>query len=132
MTMINPADPPEIQIEKQSKIINALMRRANRQKDVGPSAFQAFQSAIELQEQVAAASRDLARAETELEGARNERERTRRSLIEALSSMDEGFALFPDGQLDLCNDLFSNLVPDVAEQVVPGLRINEFFDLIKK
>ncbi|MEM8956951.1 MAG: ATP-binding protein [Pseudomonadota bacterium] len=130
MSLVDPNDAPEVQIAKQAKIIDALMRRANRQKDVGPSAFRAFQSAIELQQQVAAQIRDLARAETELESARYERERTRRNLIEALSSMEEGFALFTSGQLDLCNDLFSGLAPDIASEIVPGLPIRQFFDLV--
>ena len=128
--MIDPQDAPDIQIAKQAKIIEALMRRANRQKDVGPSAFRAFQSAIELQQQVAAQSRDLERAATELESVRHERERTRKSLAEALSSMEEGFALFTSGKLDLCNDLFLNLLPDVSSQVVPGLKIERFFGLM--
>ncbi|MEX0367228.1 MAG: PAS-domain containing protein [Ruegeria sp.] len=128
--MIDPRDPLELQVAKQAKIIDALMRRANRQKDVGPSAFRAFQSAIELQQQVMAQSRDLERATTELESVRYERERTRKSLVEALSSMEEGFALFTDGQLDLCNELFLNLLPDISGQVVPGLRISRFFALM--
>ena len=48
--MLDPAEPLETRVVKQAKIIDALIRRSNRQKDVGPSAFRAFQSAIELQE----------------------------------------------------------------------------------
>lgn len=129
--MIDPNDPPDVQIRKQAKIIEALMSRANRQRDVGPSAFRAFQSAIELQQQVAAQSRDLERAATEVESARYERERTRRNLVEALSSMDEGFALFSDGQLDLCNELFRDVLPDIAAQVRPGLRLERFIDMVR-
>ncbi|MFA3916361.1 hybrid sensor histidine kinase/response regulator [Ruegeria hyattellae] len=128
--MLNPNDPLDLQVAKQAKIIDALMRRANRQKDVGPSAFRAFQSAIELQQQVMAQSRDLERATTELESARYERERTRKSLVEALSSMEEGFALFTDGQLNLCNDLFQALLPDISDKVMPGLGMVRFFTLV--
>ncbi len=128
--MIDPQDAPEVQISKQAKIIDALVRRANRQEDVGPSAFRAFQSAIELQQKVVAQSLDLERAANELESVRHERERTRKSLAEALSSMEEGFALFTSGKLDLCNDLFLNLLPDVSSQVVPGLKIERFFGLM--
>ncbi len=130
--MIDPNEPHEQQIARQAKIIDALVRRASRQEDVGPSAFRAFQSAIDLQEQVAAQSRDLERATTELESARYERERSRKSLVEALSSMEEGFALFSSGRLDLCNDLFRNLLPDVAERVVTGLRVEQYFDLLSE
>ncbi len=128
--LINPDDPLHIQNEKQDKIIQALMRRANRQRDVGPSAFRAFQSAINLQHTLAEQSRDLERAETELESARYERERTRRHFIEALSSVNEGFALFLDERLDLCNELFRNILPDVADEVRTGLKLADFFKLV--
>lgn len=129
--MLNPDDPLELQVVKQAKIIDALMRRANRQKDVGPSAFRAFQSAIELQQRVVEQSRDLERATTELESARYEREQTRKTLVKALSSMEEGFALFTDGELNLCNELFQAVFLDVSELVRPGLRLRRFFSLVK-
>ena len=129
--MLDPDDPPELQVAKQAKIIDALVRRANRQKDVGPSAFRAFQSAIELRQRVMEQSRDLERATTELESARYEREQTRKSLVKALSSMEEGFALFTNGQLNLCNDLFQAIFPDDAELVMPGLDLARFFTLIQ-
>ncbi|WP_120634948.1 PAS-domain containing protein [Ruegeria sp. EL01] len=129
--MLNAEDPAELQIAKQAKIIDALVRRANRQKDVGPSAFRAFQSAIELRQRVMEQSRDLERATTELESARYEREQTRKSLVKALSSMEEGFALFTDGHLNLCNDLFQTIFPDVPELVSPGLDLGQFFTLVQ-
>lgn len=127
--MLDPNDPPEIQVAKQQKIIDALIRRSNRQRDLGPSAFRAFQSALELQETVAEQTRDLQRAATDLESARYERERTRRILAEALSSMDGGFALFSDGNLELCNDLFRTLLPDIQDAVRPGLPLGQFLTL---
>ncbi len=129
--MLNPEDPLELQVSKQAKIIDALMRRANRQKDVGPSAFLAFQSAIELQQRVMEQSRDLERATTELESARYEREQTRKSLVKALSSMEEGFALFTDGELNLCNELFQAIFPDMSDVVRPGLSLGRFFLLVQ-
>ena len=129
--MLNPDDPLEIQVSKQAKIIDALMRRANRQKDVGPSAFLAFQSAIELQQQVMEQSRDLERATTELESARYEREQNRKNLVKALSSMEEGFALFTDGALDLCNELIQAIFPDMSDVVRPGLSLGRFFLLVQ-
>lgn len=130
MTLLNPQDSAEAQVAKQAKIIDALIKRANRQSEVGLSAYSAFQSAIELQEQVAAQSRDLERAATELQSVQYERARTRRNLVEALSSMEEGFALFAGGQLDICNDLFQNVLPDISDQVIPGLPLERFFDLM--
>ncbi|MEM9440765.1 MAG: ATP-binding protein [Pseudomonadota bacterium] len=127
MTLIDPKEPLEAQLLRQTKIIDALMRRAGRQKSMDFSAFSAFQSAMELQERVDAQSRDLERATTELESARYERERTRKSLIEALSSMEEGIALFYDDKLEICNELFQRLLPDVTECLRPGLDIRAYF-----
>ncbi|WP_187429574.1 PAS-domain containing protein [Roseobacter fucihabitans] len=122
--MIDPDDPPAVQVAKQAKIIDALIRRASRQKDVGPSAYRAFQSAIDLQQKVAAQT-------LELESARLERERTRRTLAEALASMEEGLALFSDGSLNICNGLFKGLLPDISEQIKPGLQLAEYFSLMQ-
>lgn len=121
--MIDPEDPPQVQVAKQAKIIDALIRRASRQKDVGPSAYRAFQSAIDLQQKVAAQT-------IELESARSERERTRRTLAEALASMEEGLALFSDGSLNICNGLFKALLPDISDRLEPGLDLAEFFSLM--
>ena len=128
--MHDPSDPPEVRVEKQAKIIDALIRRANRQGEAEDSAFRAFQAAIELRERLEARGRDLRRAETELESVRLERERTRRSLVEALSSMAEGFALFMDGRLSVCNELIGNLLPDVATRIAPGIEMPLFFRLM--
>lgn len=125
--LIDPDDPPEVQIARQGKIIDALVRRANREKDVGPSAFRAFQSAIELQQEVQAHRRDLARAETTIRSIRDEQERMRRNLVEALSSMEDGFALFTEGRLALCNDPFRRLLRHMSEQIDTGVDIKRFF-----
>lgn len=128
--IFDPEEGLENRLARQQKIIDALIRRSERQNDVGPSAFNAFQSAIALQERVEAQTRDLKRAENELESVRYERERNRRSLVEALSSMAEGVALFMDGQLHVTNDFFGHLLPDCAEDIMPGLGIGRFFKLI--
>ena len=132
MNLIDLNEPPEVQTARQAKIIDALMRRARRQTDVGLSAYSAFQSAIELQEKVAAQSRDLERAATELESARYERERTRKSLVEALSSMEEGLALFSEGKLEVCNELFRHLLPDISDRVLPGLDLDTYSRLVSQ
>ena len=127
--MIDPADPPEVQIRKQQRIIDALMRRADREHELGTSAYAAFQSAIALQGQVWAKARDLERASTELETARSDRERTQKALSEALSVMEGGFALFEDGRLQVSNDRFAGLLPDIAGRVRPGLGFSDYADL---
>lgn len=131
MTLItNPDEPPELRMARQEKIIEALIRRADRQNDIGPAAFRAFQSAIELQARVEAQTRDLERAETELESVRYERERTRKSLVDALSSMAEGFALFVDGKLHVSNEFLASLLSGRSGDFEPGLGVDRFFGLI--
>ncbi|MEO0386918.1 MAG: ATP-binding protein [Pseudomonadota bacterium] len=132
MSLIDTSQPAAVQLDRQAKIIDALMRRASRQKDMDLSAFSAFQSAIELQEKIDAQSRDLARATTELESARYDRERTRKSLVEALSSMEEGLALFADGKLEVFNELFRRLLPDVTGMISPGMQIDRYFALMSE
>lgn len=124
MSMVNPSDPPQVQIEKQARIIDALVRRANRQSEIGPSAYRAFQSAIDLQQQVAAQT-------LELETVRSDRERTRKTLVEALSSMGEGVALFSEERLTICNDLFRGLLPDISHKIIPGLSLSHYLELVE-
>ncbi|MEO3416460.1 PAS-domain containing protein [Roseovarius sp. CAU 1744] len=126
--MIDPNDPLDVQVAKQAKIIDALVRRAGRQHEVGHSAYAAFQSAISLQEQVWAKTRDLERASNELELVRFDREQTQKNLADALSVMEGGFALFTDGKLQVCNDLFKTLLPDISGVILPGLTVDAYFD----
>ncbi len=130
MNLIDPDDPDAEQILRQGKIIDALVRRANRSTELGLSAYSAFQSAIELQVQVAAQTRDLERAATELESVRYDRERTRKNLDDALSAMGEGFALFTGGQLAICNELFRTFLPDVTNKVRTGLELDSYFAIM--
>ena len=52
---------------------------------------------------------------------RDDSERARRTLTEALETMNEGFVVFdPDERLVLCNRAYRNLFPKIAEDAVPG------------
>ncbi|MFD1344725.1 hybrid sensor histidine kinase/response regulator [Litorisediminicola beolgyonensis] len=124
--MIDPNDTLEVQVAKQAKIIDALVRRANRQHEVGTTAYSAFQSAIALQGQIWAKTRDLERTASELESVRHESERSRKTLADAISAMEGGFALFTDGRLEICNDLFTSLLPDISPDIVPGVGIEAY------
>jgi hypothetical protein len=130
MNLIDPDEPTDLQLARQERIIAALMRRADRQNEMSLSAYGAFQSAIELQAQVAAKTRDLEEAATELETVRGDRARTQRNLHDALSVMPEGFALFTDGQLNVCNHLFRTVLPDIEDEIVAGLTLDGYFDLM--
>ena len=125
--MIDPTEPPDIQLARQAKIIDALMRRANRQHEVGSSAYGAFQSAIALQGQIWAKTRDLERTTDELRHARDDTQRMRKNLADALAAMDGGVALFTAGRLEACNDIFQALLPDISERLQPGLEIDACF-----
>jgi two-component system, sensor histidine kinase len=125
--MIDPDEPLETQVARQAKIIDALMRRANRQHEVGGSAYGAFQSAIALQGQIWAKTRDLERTTDELRHARDDTQRMRKNLADALSAMDGGVALFTAGRLEVCNDIFLKLLPDVSERLQPGLTVEDCF-----
>ena len=136
--MIDPSDTLEVQVAKQARIIDALIRRTNREHGVGSTAYSLFQSAIALQGEVWAKTRDLeraldtlGRASNELRVARDDRERTRSNLADALAAMEGGFALFTDETLQVCNELFRTLLPDIADRVVPGLAIQDYFAAVE-
>jgi len=125
--MIDPNVPPEVTIERQARIMDALVRRASRQHEVGDSAYALFQSAVTLQGQVWAKTRDLERTSSELEIARFDREQTQRRLTEALDAMEGGFALFNEGRLQVCNDLFRSILPDISARILTGLTVEDYF-----
>lgn len=136
--MIDPSEPLEQQVERQAKIIEALIQRASREHDVGSSAYALFQSAIALQGEVWEKTRDLeqaldtlGRASNQLKIAEYAREQTERNLADALDAMEGGFALFTEGKLEICNDQFKSMVPDIAEVIVPGLGIKDYFEALR-
>lgn len=135
--MIDPNDPTDIQIAKQAKIIEALIQRAERGHGVGRSAYSMFQSAIALQAEVWEKTRDLeealdtlGRASSELELAHRSQERMQKSLSDAMSAVEGGFALFTDDRLQVCNDHFQGLLPDVAPLIVPGLAFDDYLGAV--
>lgn len=131
--MIDPQEPLEVQVERQAKIIDALIQRATREEDIGGSAYSLFQSAIALQGEVWEKNRELERALDTLGRASNQlriaefaREQTQRNLADALEAMEGGFALFSGSELEICNEQFKRLVPDITSLVEPGLRIEDY------
>lgn len=135
--MIDPSDDLSIQVEKQAKIIKALMDRANHQHELGGSAYSLFQSAIGLQNAVSEKSRDLekalttlGRASNKLESSEEARAKTQRTLADALESMEGGFAHFAEGKLQVFNDFFKRLIPDVTQIIQPGLTLSDYFDAV--
>ncbi len=137
--MIDPAEPLEKQVEKQAKIIEALVQRADREHDIGNSAYSLFQSAIALQGEVWEKTKDLERALDTLGRASNAlqiaeyaRDQTQRNLADALEAMEGGFALFTDERLQICNDQFKRLIPNLEEAIVPGLTFDTYFEAVEQ
>ncbi|WP_417689351.1 PAS-domain containing protein [Roseibium sp.] len=137
--MIDDSVPLEQQVERQAKIIEALIQRANREHDIGGSAYSLFQSAIALQGEVWEKTRDLERALDTLGRASNQlkiaeyaREQTERNLADALDAMEGGFALFAEGKLEICNDQFKRMVPDIGERLIAGLTLGDYFKALEE
>ncbi|GAB4532513.1 MAG: hybrid sensor histidine kinase/response regulator [Roseibium sp.] len=135
--MIDPNEPLEVQVERQAKIIQALIQRATRENDVGGTAYSLFQSAITLQGEVWEKTRHLEQVLDTLGQASNQlrisefaREQTERNLADALDAMEGGFALFTENTLEICNTQFRNMVPDISERIVPGLSIADYFSAL--
>lgn len=131
--MIDPTDPPEVQIARQAKIIRALISRAERGDVVGDSAYSMFQSAIALQAAVWEKTKDLEKAldtlgrtSSDLEIAHLAQERMQKNLADAMVAMEGGFALFSDDRLQVCNTLFRHLLPDVEPVIQPGLSFSDY------
>ena len=60
--LVNPADPPERQIEKLLTIASVLMRRVEQITDDSGAAYAQFQRAAMLEDQVRERTRELERA----------------------------------------------------------------------
>jgi signal transduction histidine kinase/CheY-like chemotaxis protein len=132
--LIDPNESLEAQVERQAKIIKALIKRAARENDVGGSAYSLFQSAIALQGEVWEKTKyleqvldTLGQASNRLKISEFALEQTERNLADALDSMEGGFALFTEDTLEICNTQFKNMVPDLSDRIVPGLSIADYF-----
>ncbi len=135
--LIDRNQPLEMQVEKQARIIDALIMRANRTHDFGGSAYTLFQSAVSLQDKVWEKTKDLevaldtlGKASVDLETAEFARDQMQRNLADVLDMMDGGFALFTADKLQICNDIFRTLILDIAGQVAPGMTLASYFELM--
>ncbi|MBN9673322.1 ATP-binding protein [Roseibium aggregatum] len=135
--MIDPNDPLDIQVAKQSKIIEALIDRVERSHKVDGTAYSLFQSAIALQAEVWEKTRDLeealntlGRASGELEIAYKTQEQVQKNLADVMVAMEGGFALFSDEKLQVFNALFKQLLPDVEPLIQPGLAFDDFLEAV--
>lgn len=135
--MIDPNDPLDVQVEKQRKIINALISRSEREHEVGGSAYSLFQSAIVLQAAVWEKTKDLevaldtlGRASSELEHSYRLQERMQMNLADAMVAVEGGFALFSEDRLQAHNEFFRHLLPDIESKIELGLGFEEYLRLV--
>ncbi len=138
--LVNPADPPERQQEKLLTIVAALMKRVEQATDDSGAAYAQFQRAVLLEDQVRDRTRDLEHAldllnesNARLEEAMGEAVAARRTLSDAIETVEEGFGLFgPDDVLILCNSRFGMHLPDIRDHLVPGLTFDGYVDVVSR
>ncbi len=137
--LINPEDSLERQVEKLQKIVRSLMQRVEQSSEMGATPYALFQTAINLENRVNLRTADLQNAlddlshtHEELSRALADAESSRQNLLDALEAMSEGFALFSDDALVICNERFRRLLPDVADKIVEGMSFDEYTRVVSQ
>ncbi|SMP25547.1 hybrid sensor histidine kinase/response regulator [Shimia sagamensis] len=139
-TLIDPKDSLERQNQKLLKIVDTLMRRAEAGPDTTGVAYAQFERAVMLEEEVQTRTRELEHAldllntsNASLAQANAEAEAARANLANAIETVQEGFALFgADEKLVLCNSRFGKHMRDVHARFKPGLRFNDYVDIVSQ
>ncbi|MHA6345100.1 hybrid sensor histidine kinase/response regulator [Roseivivax sp. CAU 1761] len=134
MSLVNPADPPERQIEKLEIIAEVLMRRVEHDTAQSGAAYAQFERAALLEKRVRERTLELERAldllnqsNAGLARANAEAETARRNLADAIETLSEGFALFdPEDVLVMCNSRFCRDFRDTTPALRPGLSFEEY------
>lgn len=135
---LSPDDAPERQVEKLSRIADALMRRVEQATDEGGAGYAHFQQAVMLESQVRARTRDLERtlrllneSNAGLATANETAQQARADLYNALEAVQEGFALFgADDALVMCNSRFCRQMPNVWPELGEGVTFDEYVRLL--
>ncbi|MCV6597119.1 MAG: PAS-domain containing protein, partial [Mangrovicoccus sp.] len=138
--LVDPTDSVERQRDKLLRIATALMQRVEQTGRDHSAGYAHFQQAVQLEEQVRARTRDLEdtlallnRSNTELSIAKRIAEQARADLSGAIEAVQEGFALFgPDEKLVMCNSRFGQQMPDIQNQLEPGLRFADYVALVSR
>jgi two-component system, sensor histidine kinase len=68
----------------------------------------------------------LGRASNELATAYQAQEVSQANLADALEAMEGGFALFQEDRLQICNEHFKALLPDISPLIRPGLEYGDY------
>ncbi|MEO3413950.1 PAS-domain containing protein [Roseovarius sp. CAU 1744] len=138
--LLRPDDDQPRQIDKLQRIVDVLMHRVEASGEDGFNSYAHFQTAVALEAQVKARTRDLEEAVTllnqsraRLAEAKAEAETARADLSNALEAVREGFALFaPDGHLIMSNRRFARMLPDVVRHIKPGLLFEDYTRLVSE
>lgn len=138
--LVNPEDAPDRQIEKLGKIADALMRRVEQSTDESGASYAHFQSAVMLEAQVRARTRDLERtlrllneSNANLAAASEAAQQARADLFNALEAVQEGFALFgADDAMVMCNSRFCRQMPKVWRELREGLPFEDYIQLVSR
>lgn len=138
MSIVNPNDPPERQVEKLSRVVDALIRRSEEQVSQSNASHAHFQAAVVLEQQVRNRTRDLAEAlehlntaNAQLASAKEEADRARSDLGNAIEAVREGFALFDaEDRLVLKNDRFCAFLPDIAQSCEAGMLFDTYVNVV--
>lgn len=138
--LVDPAEPPDIQIARLKKISAVLMRRVETQTDRDGAAYSQFERAVVLEDQVRRRTEELERAlrllnesNAKLSAANSQIEGARRDLASAIEAVQEGFALFgADDLLLLFNGRFCWQMPEVRAQLRPGMRFADYVRIVSR
>jgi signal transduction histidine kinase len=122
---------------KDRRIIEALMNRVERSMDFQGGAFSLFQAAIALDQRVRERTQAAEQALLELEKsnralaqAKDAAETAQSRLVEAISSVNGGFAIFDaEDRLVLCNERYLDLWTGVGDRIRPGMAFAEIVKL---
>lgn len=140
MDLVKPTDSLERQNEKLMQIVGALMRKVEQSPDQAGLAYAQFERAAVLEEQVRQRTVDLERtldllheSNARFALARQEAEDARANLADAIETIDEGFALFDQGdELVLFNSRFCQGISDVRGALRTGLPFDDYIRLISE
>ena len=139
-SLINPLDSVEVQNEKLSKIVFALMNRVEQATDASGAAYAQFQRAAVLEQDVQNRTKELEHAldllnesNAQLAQANSETEAARSNLANAIEAIQEGFALFDaNDRLVLCNSRFGMHMPDIHDHLLPGLLFDNYVRMVSE
>ena len=138
MNLIDPSDPIERREEKLIRICASLMHRVEQASNNNASAYEQFQRAVMLEEQVRDRTRDLEKtlsllndSNAQLAAANEAAQNARAHLSNALEALQEGFGLFgPDDRLIMFNQRFCRPIRDVWENLREGLAFEDYVRLL--